>query len=210
MNAAAHPPWRASGPARSGGRAQPVAARARLGASSASAEAGSSAGCFAVHFVARSGDPHQHRGHPPGGRTMNWKLILQLSMFGLAMGLATVFVIPSNIEPLFWIAIFVVCAYIIAMKCPGRYFLHGLMVSIVNSVWITASHLVLFDRYIANHAQEAAMMASMPLTVSPRLMMVVMGPVIGAGSGVVLGIFSVAAAKSLAARARRPTPQRVI
>jgi hypothetical protein len=30
---------------------------------------------------------------------MNWKLIIQLSMFGLAMGIATVFVIPSNIEP---------------------------------------------------------------------------------------------------------------
>ncbi len=40
---------------------------------------------------------------------MNGKLILQLSMFGLAMGLATVFFIPSSIEPAFWLAIFVVC-----------------------------------------------------------------------------------------------------
>jgi uncharacterized membrane protein len=33
---------------------------------------------------------------------MNWKLIFLLSLFGLAMAIATVFVIPSNIEPLFW------------------------------------------------------------------------------------------------------------
>ncbi len=42
---------------------------------------------------------------------MNWKLILQLSLFGLAMAVGTVFVIPSNVEPLFWLAIFAVCAY---------------------------------------------------------------------------------------------------
>ena len=141
---------------------------------------------------------------------MNWKLTIELSMFGLAMGVATVFVIPSNIEPLFWLVIFGICAYIIATKCSGKYFLHGLLVSVVNSVWITASHILLFDRYMANHAQEAAMMASMPLTVSPRLMMAVMGPVIGVASGVILGIFAVVAARLAATRARRPAAQRVI
>jgi hypothetical protein len=41
---------------------------------------------------------------------MNWKLIITLSLFGLAMGIATVFVVPSTVEPLCWLAIFVVCA----------------------------------------------------------------------------------------------------
>jgi len=124
---------------------------------------------------------------------MNWKLILQLSLFGLAMGLATVFLIPSKIEPLFWLVIFVISAYIIARRAQRQYFLHGLLVSIVNSVWITGSHVLLFDRYIANHPQEAAMMTSMPLPDSPRLMMAMMGPVIGVVSGLVLGLFAVVA-----------------
>ena len=85
---------------------------------------------------------------------MNWKLIFLLSLFGLAMGIATVFVIPSNLEPLFWLVIFVISAYIIAGRAPGKYFLHGLLVSIVNSVWITAAHVLLFDQYLATHAQE--------------------------------------------------------
>jgi hypothetical protein len=126
---------------------------------------------------------------------MNWKLILQLSLFGLAMGLATVFLIPSKMEPLFWLVIFVISAYIIARRAPGQYFLHGLLVSIVNSVWITGSHVLLFDRYIANHPQEAAMMTSMPLPDSPRLMMAMMGAVIGVVSGLVLGLFAVVAGK---------------
>jgi hypothetical protein len=119
---------------------------------------------------------------------MNWKLILQLSLFGLAMAFATVFVIPSTIEPLFWLVIFLVCAYVIARKAPGKYFLHGLLTSVVNSVWITATHVMLFDTYIANHAQEAEMMAKLPL--SPKLMMIGTGPIVGVVSGVVLGLFA--------------------
>ena len=126
---------------------------------------------------------------------MNWKLIIGLSMFGLAMAVATVFVIPANIEPLFWLVIFAICAYAIAKRASGRYFLHGLLVSIVNSAWITAAHILLFGRYIVNHQAEAAMMQSMPLPDSPRLMMAMMGPVIGVASGIVLGLFSIVAAR---------------
>src|SRR5262249_31994175 len=105
---------------------------------------------------------------------MNWKLIFQLSLFGLVMGLATVFVIPSSVEPFFWLVIFIVCAYIIAKTCASRHFLHGLLVSIVNSVWITAAHVLLFDSYIANHEREAEMIRNLPF--APRAMMIVTGP----------------------------------
>ena len=139
---------------------------------------------------------------------MNWKLVFQLSLFGLAMGVATVFLIPSNVEPLFWLVIFAACAYIIATRCSGQHFLHGLLVSMVNSAWITASHILLFDRYIANHPQEAAMMPSMPLPGSPRLMMALMGPVVGVVSGVVLGLFAIVARKLIATRTGRAVPNR--
>jgi len=98
---------------------------------------------------------------------MNWKLIFQLSLFGLAMAFATVFWIPSNIEPIFWLVIFLISAYFIAKKSTGKYFLHGLCVSLVNSVWITSVHLILFNTYIVNHPQEAAMMTDMPLQIIP-------------------------------------------
>jgi hypothetical protein len=126
---------------------------------------------------------------------MNWKLIFQLSLFGLAMGIATVFLIPSKIEPAFWLVIFLICAYVIAKSRPAMLFLHGLLVGLANSVWITAAHVLLFDSYIARHAQEAAMMQSMPLPASPRLMMALTGPVVGLISGVVLGLFALVAGK---------------
>ena len=126
---------------------------------------------------------------------MNWKLIFQLSMFGLAMGIATVFVIPSMIEPAFWLVIFLACAYLIARNCSSLRFLHGLLLGLVNSVWITGAHVLLFDSYIARHAQEEAMMKSMPMPGSPRLMMLLTGPIVGLISGVVLGLFALIAGK---------------
>ena len=94
---------------------------------------------------------------------MNKKLIFQLSLFGLFMAFATVYFIPSNIEPLCWLVVFIICAYLIAKNCTEKYFLNGFCVSLANAVWITTVHVILFDKYITNHPQEAAMMANMPM-----------------------------------------------
>ena len=129
---------------------------------------------------------------------MNWKLILQLSLFGLAMAVATVYVISSTLEPLAWLVIFPVCAYLIARRAGGSYFLHGLLVGILNSVWITAAHLLLFEPYIARHAYEAEMMTHMPL--SPKAMMLVTGPIVGVVSGIFLGILALVVHRIISTR----------
>ena len=53
--------------------------------------------------------------------------------------------------------------------------------------------MILFDAYIANHAQEAEMMAKLPL--APKVMMLCTGPIVGVVSGLVLGLFAVIARK---------------
>jgi hypothetical protein len=123
---------------------------------------------------------------------MNWRLVALLSLFGLAMGIATVFLIPANVEPVFWLLIFMLCAVVIARRCTQKHFLHGLCVSIANSVWITAAHVAFFETYLAHHQREAAMSASMS---SPRLMMLATGPVVGVVSGLVLGLFAFIASR---------------
>jgi hypothetical protein len=121
---------------------------------------------------------------------MDWKSIFQLSLFGLAMAIATVFVIPPNVEPVCWLVIFLICAYAIARQRPRGRFVHGLVLGLANSVWITAAHILFFDRYIAGHAQEAAMLNSMPLANAPRLMMAITGPLVGLVSGIVIGLLA--------------------
>lgn len=137
---------------------------------------------------------------------MNSKLILRLSLFGLAMAVATVYLIPAGVEPFVWFVIFIVCAYAIATRAGGHYFLHGLFVSVCNSVWITSVHVMLYEQYFAGHPEQARMMSSMPLADSPRLMMAVTGPVIGVVTGLVLGLFAVAARYMLGPRGQKSNP----
>jgi hypothetical protein len=163
-------------------------------------------GGFAIFRADAAGDKREPKESPmPNAKSqmksLDGKLILALSLFGLAMGILTVFVIPSNIEPIFWVAIFLVCAYLIAKKAPGRFFLHGFLVSLVNGVWITGAHIALFDSYLPRHPNEAAMMSSMPMPNAPRLMMLMTGPVVALVSGLVLGLFAFIASKLVKKRA---------
>jgi hypothetical protein len=125
---------------------------------------------------------------------MNWKLVFKLSLFGLVMGIATVFWIPSSVEPFCWLAIFLISGFAIG-RSAGRPFITGLLVGLANCVWITGAHILFVGQYLASHAREAAMMTSGPLPGSPRLMMAVTGPVVGVITGITIGLLGLLASK---------------
>lgn len=133
---------------------------------------------------------------------MNWKVIFGLSLFGLAMAFGTVLVISPKVEPFCWLVIFVICAFVIARQAALRPFLHGFLLGIVNSIWVTAAHIVFFSRYVAGHPQEAMMMQRMPASLSPREVMAVTGPFIGIISGIVIGVLALIVAKVLGAQGK--------
>ena len=68
---------------------------------------------------------------------MNWKLIFLLSLFGLALGIASVFTFSPTVEFVFWIAATLIIAVLVAKYANGKYFLHGFMVAVVNTFWVT-------------------------------------------------------------------------
>ena len=121
---------------------------------------------------------------------MNFKLIVQLSLFGLIMAFATISLIPETKEPIFWLVIFIFCAYVFAKVGTGRYFLHGFLTSIFNSVWITGAHLFFFSSYVAHHPDMAKMSDNMGyFSTHPRTLMAIMGLPFGAIFGIFLGLF---------------------
>jgi len=123
---------------------------------------------------------------------MNWKLLVLLSLFGLAMAFGTVYFIPSSIEPICWGVIMLICAYAIAKGAPSMHFLNGFVLGLFNCVWVTGAHVLLSDRYLSEHPREAMMMAnpSMPFGDNPKMAMLVVGPIIGIISGIVIGILA--------------------
>ena len=128
---------------------------------------------------------------------MNWKLIVVLSLFGLAMGFATVYFVSAQAEPFYWLCIFVVSAFFVARNCWSNYFLHGLFTGLLNAGWIILIHLLLFNTYLANHPVEAKMITDPSGALSPKMVIVVMGMIAGALSGCVLGLFCYIASRML-------------
>lgn len=125
---------------------------------------------------------------------MNWKLIFQLSMLGLIMAFGTVALIPEKVEFIFWLVIFVLVAYVIAKACTSKDFAHGFMVSILNSVYITAIHCIFVTSYNAHHPDMANMNTG-AFQDKPVLFMLLSGPVFGIFFGLFQGLFAFIASK---------------
>lgn len=128
---------------------------------------------------------------------MNWKIIFQLSVFGLIMAFGTVSLIPQNVEPVFWVLIFAFCAAVIVKTCNGKYFLHGLLTGLINCVWITIVHLAFFRTYLENHKQVDALMEDTPpsLVTHPRIALALAGLGLGIISAIIFGLFAFVASK---------------
>jgi ribose/xylose/arabinose/galactoside ABC-type transport system permease subunit len=122
---------------------------------------------------------------------MNFKLLLQLSIFGLIMAFGTISLIPENIEPFFWAGIFIFCAVIIAKACPARHFWHGFALSLINSIWITVVHVIFYDNYLPHHPN----MSGFEIGTHPRVMMILMAPLFGIIFGLIQGVFACVASK---------------
>jgi hypothetical protein len=127
---------------------------------------------------------------------MNWKLIFQLSVFGLIMAFGTLSLISEKTEWIYWLVIFIFCAWVIAKRCTGKYFLHGFFVSMINCIWITGVHFFFYGMYIKNHLDMESMGANMHVLANhPRELMLICGPFFGAIFGLILGLFSFIASK---------------
>ena len=127
---------------------------------------------------------------------MNLKLILQLSLFGLIMAFATVSLIPEKFEWIFWFVIFAFVGYVIAKAAPGKYFWHGFLVSLANSVWLVAVHLLFFDKYMTHHPDMSKMNEGMTyFATHPRMFMLITALPFGIFFGLFQGLFAWIASK---------------
>ncbi len=126
---------------------------------------------------------------------MNWKLIFGLSLFGLAMAIATVYFIPPGPEPIFWLLLIIFWAYKVGKECEEKYFLQGFILSAVNGVWVTGIHLLLFADYAATHGKELARYDKIAEGLTVPQAILIVDPLTWLASGLILGLFSVIASR---------------
>ncbi len=127
---------------------------------------------------------------------MKWTLILRLSAIGLVLALGSIVFISPNLEPLLWLAVFLYYAYAIGNGTRTWRFFHGLLLGILNSVWVVLTHDAFLTRYLGGHPREVQMLNmvhSAGLPVGPRLIMSFTGVTVGVLEGVVIGVFAIVA-----------------
>lgn len=117
---------------------------------------------------------------------MNWKLIISLSLFGAAMGLASLFGYTQGIELFLWIIIAGICGMVLAKKVQGKLFLYGLFVGILDGVLNGIVQTLFFSTYIANNAESMTRFQDGTFSLSP-LFTLMTGPVVGLVYGGFLG-----------------------
>lgn len=121
---------------------------------------------------------------------MNWRVVLSLALLGAALGLGTVFGLRGVLEALGWTALAVVCAGQIARRAPEWPFRNGLVTGFLGVVLGTLVQVALIERYLANQPDVAAELAGLATTLSPRTLILISAPFLGAVGGLVLGLLS--------------------
>lgn len=119
------------------------------------------------------------------------KLIFLLSLLSLVMGFLTINLILPNWDYVCYIIIFMICGYVISRYCDDKYFMHGVLVGLIGSVWITAIHVLFYKNYIIKHPAEEEMLKNMwNHEEHARTMMLFFKPAVGIIYALLQGVFA--------------------
>ena len=107
--------------------------------------------------------------------------------FGVFMGVASVLGFTSGIEGFLWLGIGLICASVIVWRAPGRSFQHGFLVGLIAGTVASLLQFLFFPTYMSNNPDLATRFFQVPGGLSARSFVLILAPIIGLVSGIVLG-----------------------
>ncbi|MBK9332962.1 MAG: hypothetical protein IPM96_11300 [Ignavibacteria bacterium] len=123
---------------------------------------------------------------------MNWKLILQLSLFGLLMGILSVFgLIPGGFELIPWIIIAVISALAISRNTNKLMFTHAVMAGLFMGIITSVVQAIFFDTLLKNNPDSLDGFKEIPTAMEPQYVLLFTGPFIGIIFGLFIGLLAV-------------------
>ena len=128
---------------------------------------------------------------------MNWRLIISLSLLGVAFGIASVFGFTSGREWLAWLCIGTYSAWRFARRSREEFFLHGFYLGILAGFFSSIIQALFVSTYLANNPRMVEALNGLPPGLHPAAVVLIMGPIIGTVSGVVFGGLTVIVGKLL-------------
>lgn len=126
---------------------------------------------------------------------MNWRLIFLFSLLAVVLAVASILGFVKSYEWLMWLVIGAYCGWQFAGRVSDDFFLHGFYLGILDGILNSTIKAIFFDSYLSNNPRMVEAFSSLPQDLSPRLVLLIMGPIIGAFSGVVFGVLAFMASK---------------
>jgi hypothetical protein len=126
---------------------------------------------------------------------MNWRLISILSLLAIVLAAASILGFVQSHEWLLWLIVGAYCAWQFAGKVNDDFFLHGFYLGILDGILNSTAKAIFFDSYLSKNPRMVEEFRSLPQDLSPQMVLLIMGPIIGAFSGVAFGVLAVLASK---------------
>ena len=121
---------------------------------------------------------------------MNLK-IWMLTLFGVLMGLASVFGYTQSNEWLYWLVIAVISGFVIAKVTDRQIFVKSVVVGLFMGIFTGVIQSVLFDKYLENNPQSLDGFKEIPLSFAPQFVVLFTGPFIGIVFGLFIGLIAI-------------------
>lgn len=121
---------------------------------------------------------------------MNLK-IWMLTLFGVLMGLASVFGYTQSNEWLYWLVIAVISGFVIAKVTDRQIFVKSVVVGLFMGIFTGVIQSVLFDKYLENNPQSLDGFKEIPLSLAPQFVVLFTGPFIGIVFGLFIGLIAI-------------------
>ncbi len=126
---------------------------------------------------------------------MNWKVIMYLSPLGVAVGFAGIYGLSGDPRVVMWLGTSLICGVVVIRHAGRDYFVHSLLACILIGLLAGLTRAAMIDTYLLHNIQMEDVYGSMPKTVQPRLVAIMMGLYFGAVAGALSGSLSVAVGK---------------
>ena len=81
-------------------------------------------------------------------KTIEWKLIFNLSISALIFGFITHYLNYEIITAVIWIIIIIINSYYLARKCSTSIFFNGFLLGVFMFFWTVILRIFIFDNYI--------------------------------------------------------------
>ena len=117
---------------------------------------------------------------------MNWSILLILSLPAIVMAALSLKGYTQGIELYLWLFIGLFTVTVVLKNVDHHVYIHLILIGLFWGMINSLIQSLFFDMYLAHNSSAALGFGKLPDTMNPRLIVLLIGPATGVGTGVAM------------------------